>query len=83
MATAIRSDPLTLDDLLETPDDGQRYEMLDGELFVSPAPSRWHQEFLGDLYGLVYAHGEETGLGQCFSRRWTCGWVRTTSCSRA
>ena len=30
----------TTDDLLDMPDDGQRYEVIDGELFVSP-PRRW------------------------------------------
>jgi Uma2 family endonuclease len=58
--------PLTFEDLLETPDDGNRYEILDGELIVSPAPSRIHQEFLGRLYRLVYEHGEAKGLGKVY-----------------
>ena len=33
----------TVDDLLDLPDDGFRYEVLDGELFVTPAPSLDHQ----------------------------------------
>jgi len=28
----------TVDDLQDLPDDGQRYEVIDGELFVTPAP---------------------------------------------
>jgi Uma2 family endonuclease len=27
----------------ELPDDGQRYEVVDGELLVTPAPRHWHQ----------------------------------------
>ena len=35
--------PLTSDDLLAMPDDGQRYEIIDGMLYVTPAPSEVHQ----------------------------------------
>lgn len=34
---------LTLDDLQALPDDGRRYEIVDGSLIVSPPPSPWHQ----------------------------------------
>ena len=33
----------TVDDLFDLPDDGNRYEVLDGELFVTPASSLDHQ----------------------------------------
>ena len=35
--------PLTRADLVAMPDDGHRYELIDGVLLVSPAPSRRHQ----------------------------------------
>ncbi|HWR46507.1 MAG TPA: Uma2 family endonuclease, partial [Pseudonocardiaceae bacterium] len=34
----------TVEDLERMPDDGRRYELLDGVLVVSPAPGVWHQE---------------------------------------
>jgi Uma2 family endonuclease len=34
---------LTYEDYLRFPDDGLRHEILDGEHYVTPAPSRWHQ----------------------------------------
>jgi len=40
---------LTVDDLEQTPDDGRRYELVDGVLIVSPAPRISHQEVLGEL----------------------------------
>ena len=35
--------PLTADDLESMPDDGHRYELIDGTLLVSPAPAWGHQ----------------------------------------
>ncbi len=38
------SRPFTVTDLEAMPDDGRRYELIDGELLVSPAPGWSHQE---------------------------------------
>ena len=39
----------TVEDLERMPDDGRRYELLDGTLLVSPAPGVWHQEVVLEL----------------------------------
>jgi Uma2 family endonuclease len=44
------SDDWTVDDLEHLPDDGLRYELLDGILLVTPAPMPIHQGVLGELY---------------------------------
>jgi Uma2 family endonuclease len=44
------SRPFTVADLETMPDDGRRYELIDGELLVSPAPGWSHQEAAHTLY---------------------------------
>ena len=39
----------TLDDLDTLPDDGQRYELVDGGLVVTPPPTQHHQNLVSDL----------------------------------
>ena len=45
--------PLTEDDLAAMPADGHRYELLDGTLLVTPAPSLNHQLCAGSLFVLL------------------------------
>ncbi len=40
----------TADMVRALPDDGNRYEVVHGELLVTPAPRAWHQELVGRLY---------------------------------
>ncbi|MEE2043273.1 Uma2 family endonuclease [Nocardiopsis tropica] len=47
--TVPKPGPLTVDDLQHTPDDGRRYELVDGRLDVAPAPSSLHTLATGRL----------------------------------
>jgi Uma2 family endonuclease len=48
--------PLTRDDLESLPDDGHRYELLDGALLVTPAPTPRHQRAVMGLIAVLTAH---------------------------
>ena len=55
MSVMPRDHEWTVADLALTPDDGLRYELVDGVLLVSPAPTNRHQIVLGELYALLRA----------------------------
>jgi len=46
------------------PDDGKRYEVLDGELFVTPAPGNPHQRAVGALYLVLAPYTRDNGVGE-------------------
>lgn len=47
--------PVTVRDLDRMPDDGNRYELIDGEIFVTPAPAYRHQKIALRLYARLDA----------------------------
>jgi Uma2 family endonuclease len=63
MPIVARSD-WTVEMLDALPDDGQRYEIIDGELFVTPAPGDVHQLVLGELYVRFHAYLRGTSVGR-------------------
>ena len=58
MATDLSwGEPLTEDDLAEMPDDGHRYELIDGVLIVSPSPNLAHQRCVKTCWSSFMARG--------------------------
>ncbi|MDQ3679815.1 MAG: Uma2 family endonuclease [Actinomycetota bacterium] len=47
--------PLTYEDLQGFPDDGRRYELIDGTLVVTPSPAGPHQVVVGSLSRVLFA----------------------------
>lgn len=47
-------------------DEWKRYEIVDGELFVTRAPHIGHQDAAGRIYARLFLWSEETGLGKAF-----------------
>lgn len=56
----------TYDDYAALPDDRHRYEIVDGVLYMSPAPNREHQNTAGEIFAYLRTHIKLTGLGQVY-----------------
>jgi Uma2 family endonuclease len=63
---ATTSTRLTYADLVAMPEDGKRHELIDGEHYVTPAPTTRHQLVLGHLHLDLAGYVEANGLGQVF-----------------
>jgi Uma2 family endonuclease len=55
---------LTYEDYRGLPDDGRRYELFEGELEVTPAPSIQHQRISRNLEFILHTHVQAQGLGE-------------------
>ncbi|HLQ36686.1 MAG TPA: Uma2 family endonuclease [Planctomycetota bacterium] len=68
MAQPMRSNPtFTWQDYQQLPDDGLRYEVLDGELVVSPSPLTNHQLISCNLLRRLCEQIADPGLGKVLS----------------
>jgi Uma2 family endonuclease len=65
MKTSVK--PFTYDDYLALPDDGKRYEIIGGELSLTPAPSTRHQKIQIRLGALLLTHVDKYSLGSVFT----------------
>jgi Uma2 family endonuclease len=54
------------DDIWDCPDDGKRYEVIDGDLCVTTAPDLDHQRPVMNLAGFIWAHLRGKQLGEVF-----------------
>ena len=69
---------LTYKEYEALPADGRRYEIHDGELSVTPAPSPQHQRIIGNLYTILRQHIETRGLGEVLLSPIDCILAETT-----
>lgn len=63
MASAVERKHWTVADWEALPEDGKRYEVIDGELFVTPAPMPPHQLLVGLLFRKLAAYAESARIG--------------------
>ena len=60
----IISTKFTHADLLTFPEDGKRREIIDGDMFVTPAPESPHQNIIWNLTGLFWDYLKEHPIGK-------------------
>ena len=65
MASSTPAIKLTYEDYCNTPDD-ERYELLDGDLVMTPAPGTAHQRVVLDLSILLGLSVKRTGVGEVY-----------------
>ncbi len=56
----------TYEDYAALPDDGLRYEIVNGVLVMAPAPTPEHQDIVGEIYVALRAYVKLAGLGRVF-----------------
>lgn len=56
----------TYQDLQNWEPDNYRHEIIEGEHFMTPSPSTYHQRIVGKLYNILYDHVEQHDLGELF-----------------
>ncbi len=56
----------TYEDFLHLPDDGKRYEIIDGELYMSPAPNTLHQRTVLQLSNILHRFVKTENIGEIF-----------------
>jgi Uma2 family endonuclease len=59
--------PLTVEDYRSLPETGPRYQLIEGDLYMAPAPNRFHQEISRNLQFKLVLYLRETGLGKVFN----------------
>lgn len=56
----------TYQDYIHFPDNGKRYQIIDGEVYMTPAPVPYHQKILWKLAELLGRFVKEDNLGEVF-----------------
>lgn len=56
----------TYEDYCRLPEDGLIYEVIEGELYMSPAPRPKHQKCRINLASALNNYGQETGVGEAY-----------------
>jgi Uma2 family endonuclease len=69
MAMATVTKRWTLDELHSLPDDGNKYEVVRGELFVTPAPTPTHETVCARLHRILDRYVESVQLGLVYNPR--------------
>lgn len=55
------------EDIWDAPDDDNRYEVIDGALFVTPSPNRKHQHASAQLQGMIWSYLQTHQIGFIYS----------------
>ncbi len=60
-------EPLTVEDYRLLPDAGPRYQLIEGDLFMAPAPNRYHQDISGNIFLILAKYLEKRPIGKLYT----------------
>jgi Uma2 family endonuclease len=69
MHMALHTQPWTLEMLHRLPDDGNKYELVRGELLVTPPPTGEHEDMVAALAELLVPYARAQHLGRVYQPR--------------
>ncbi|RRJ98968.1 Uma2 family endonuclease [Opitutaceae bacterium TAV4] len=58
--------PLTVHDYRGLPDVGPQYQLVEGDLFMAPAPNRFHQTVAGEIYYALKLYLDKNPIGKAY-----------------
>lgn len=63
---SVQMAPLTVEDYRLLPETGPRYQLIEGDLFMAPAPNRFHQNIALNVAVILYRYLEKNSIGSVF-----------------
>ena len=64
---AVAMEPLTVEDYRLLPDGGPRYQLIEGDLFMAPAPNRYHQDISLNITLILGKYLERHPIGKLYA----------------
>ena len=58
--------PLTVHDYRELPDGPPYYQLIEGELYMSPSPNWYHQEILANILRILFRYLDKKPIGKIY-----------------
>jgi Uma2 family endonuclease len=64
---SVQMAPLTVEDYRLLPETGPRYQLIEGDLFMAPAPNRFHQDIALNVAVILYRYLEKKPIGSVYT----------------
>ena len=59
--------PLTAEDYRLLPETGPRYQLIEGDLYMAPAPNRYHQDISANIHFIIRRYLEKHPIGKLYN----------------